>query len=132
MHIKNTIALSFVVIFFLCHSSFAQMQSNNYRITTSVMSSGGTPASSANYQTNSTLAQPSPLLDGGLNPFSDNYDNYPGFWYTLMFEVENTCDGDFEPDGDVDGSDLAEYISYSMDIGLGDFAKNFGRDNCPF
>jgi hypothetical protein len=42
------------------------------------------------------------------------------------------CDGDFEPDGDVDGSDLAEYISDSREIGLEDFAANFGKDDCPF
>ena len=45
------------------------------------------------------------------------------------------CKGDIEPDGDpdsdVDGSDLAEYIS-DMDIGLEEFAANFGKNDCPF
>ena len=41
-----------------------------------------------------------------------------------------TCDGDFEPDGDVDGDDLADYIDNDMGIGLGSFAANFGTI-CP-
>lgn len=130
MHIKNIFVLSFAVTFFLCQSSFAQMQSDAYRITTSVISCGGAPSNSVNYQTNSTLAQPSPLMDGSLNPASNSYDLYPGFWYTLGFEVENSCIGDFNSDGDVDGLDLAEYISDSMDIDLVDFAESFGLTDC--
>ena len=41
-----------------------------------------------------------------------------------------SCEGDFEPDGDVDGNDLADYISDSMGISLADFAENFGRNDC--
>ena len=37
----------------------AEMFSTNYTITTTVMSGGGGPMSSANYQTNSTIGQPS-------------------------------------------------------------------------
>jgi subtilisin family serine protease len=61
----------------------------------------------------------------------------PGYGYGRI-DVINTlllldlCKGDFEPDGDVDGADLAEYISYSMDITLEDFAENFGRIDCTF
>ena len=40
------------------------------------------------------------------------------------------CPGDVEPDGDVDGSDLAAYISGSMMIALEDFSANFGRTDC--
>ena len=39
--------------------------------------------------------------------------------------------GDFTPsDGDVDGSDLAAYISNSTIMDLKDFAANFGRTDC--
>jgi Calcineurin-like phosphoesterase len=55
--------------------------------------------------------------------------------YTIdPHESVNTCQGDIEPlagDGDVDGSDLAEYISNPGGINLEDFAANFGRTNCP-
>jgi hypothetical protein len=51
---------------------------------------------------------------------------------TFMTGERLTCDGDFEPDGDVDGSDLAAYISNSTGIDLGDFAANFGKNDCLF
>jgi hypothetical protein len=42
------------------------------------------------------------------------------------------CQGDFAPsDGDVDGSDLAVYISDPKNIDLEDFASEFGRTDCP-
>jgi hypothetical protein len=40
------------------------------------------------------------------------------------------CEGDFEPDGDVDGSDLAALIN-SNAIGIDLFAEDFGKVNCP-
>jgi hypothetical protein len=40
------------------------------------------------------------------------------------------CSGDFRQDFDVDGSDLAELINYGG-IALLEFAKAFGRDDCP-
>jgi len=43
-----------------------------------------------------------------------------------------SCDGDFDPDGDVDGDDLADYMDNPMGIGVGSFAANFGRDDCSF
>ena len=41
------------------------------------------------------------------------------------------CKCDFEPDGDVDGDDLAEYINDDRGITLKRFADEFGRANCP-
>lgn len=75
-----------------CISTFAisapaQMGSENYSIPTSVLSGGGAPMSSGSYQTNATLGQPSPLAEGDQSPHSDNYTNYPGFWYTIEAEV---------------------------------------------
>jgi serine protease AprX len=61
----------------------------------------------------------------------------PGYGYGRI-DVMNTlslldlCKGDVEPDGDVDGTDLAEYISGSMVFVLEDFAANFGRNDCIF
>jgi len=58
------------------------IQSENYRIPSSVISSGGAPMSSANYQMNSTTGQSSPLAEADQIPQSANYINEPGFWYT--------------------------------------------------
>ena len=85
---------------------------------------------SENFQTNSTLGQPSPLMDPDDPPYSDNYFNDPGFWYTLdaragcpdlacfalTFGLTSNDTGynqgcDFDHDGDVDGSDLAEFAT---------------------
>jgi hypothetical protein len=49
---------------------------------------------------------------------------------TLTIEY---CSGDFEPaDGDVDGSDLAAFITNSEGVISDEFAADFGRVNCPF
>jgi hypothetical protein len=85
------------------------MSSTNYRITTSVVSGGGTPMASANYQMEGTLGQPSPIIDPLLPPQSTNYDLLTGFWYTVGITPPfSACPADFEPDGDVDDDDLAE------------------------
>jgi len=109
----------------------AQMQSDNYQIPTSVISGGGEPMVSDNYETNATLGQPSPLMDPDDPPYSENYGLYPGFGYTLNAGMAG-CEGissfaaaygsinsepnyssacDLEGDGDVDGSDLAEFAA---------------------
>ena len=49
---------------------------------------------------------------------------------TSWVGAEYRCEGDFEPDGDVDGSDLAQLIdSGGVDIEI--FAADLGRINCP-
>ena len=40
------------------------------------------------------------------------------------------CEGDFDTDGDVDGSDLTAYIVDHRGIDLYDFVVNFGKTNC--
>ena len=111
-----------LVLFFVIGISsitIAEMGSDNYSIPTSVLSGGGAPMSSDNYKTNSTLGQSSPLMDPADPPGSTNYDLYPGFWYTFEASVQqNDCPGNFDSDGDVDGSDLAV------------FAADFGRTDC--
>ncbi len=121
--------LAFILTFAL--SSFAQMQSDNYSIPSSVQSSGGTPIASDNYKAEATIGQPSPLMDPDDPPYSANYDLYPGFWYTLdadpagcedlssftgaygsvssALNYSRSCDTNV--DSDVDGSDLAEFAA---------------------
>ena len=102
-----------------------QMSSANYAITASVVSGGGGAMTSDNYETNTTLGQSSPLMDSGNPPYSESYDLYPGFWYTLEAGgcenlssfaapygfVNPGMPCDFDGDGDVDGSDLAEFVA---------------------
>ena len=113
------IVITFGVIFGFTQFAFTEMSSDNYAISTSVLSGGGAPMSSDSYQSNSTVGQSSPLMDPANPPWSTNYGLYPGFWYTLETAVpQNDCPGDFDGDGDVDGSDLAT------------FAADFGRTDC--
>jgi len=108
----------------------AEMTSENYRIPGSVLSGGGAPADSANFQMNSTAGQPSPLMDPANPPYSDSYDLYPGIWYLFSLAPE-TCPGDDDGDKDVDGQDLAAYILDDEGLGLDVFAMNFGKAICP-
>ena len=106
------------------------MASEHYRISTTVISGSGGNTVSNNYESQATLGQPSPLMDPVDPPYSNTYDLYPGFWYTLAAEMDCSdlasfvnafgrligetgysavCDK--EPDGDVDGEDLAEYAT---------------------
>lgn len=108
--------------------SFAEMQSDNYRIPSSVFSGPGAHTGSTNYQIDSTLGQPSPLMDPSDPPSSSNYNLDPGFWYTVN---ASGCEGDFEPfDGDVDGSDLAKLVANPGLLDLSTFAAEFGRIDC--
>ena len=86
--------------------------------------------SSPSFHMSGTVGQPSPLMDQADPPYSTNYDLYPGFWYTLDAQMvcgdlaafaaafgrlsgdpEYSPECDTEPDGDVDGVDLAEYAA---------------------
>lgn len=118
---KKTVHIVVIAVFILgvaITGSAEEMSSANFSITSSVMSGGGAPAASSNFETNATLGQPSPLINPYDPPLSSNYNLEPGFWYTVKAEPVNTCEGDFDDDGDVDGSDLAV------------FAADFGRTNC--
>jgi hypothetical protein len=81
--IKKTacMVLSLVFIIIFSHEAGAAMESASYKIPSTVLSGGGSPMSSASYTGNSTLGQPSPLMDPANPPTSTSYDNYPGFWY---------------------------------------------------
>jgi len=106
----------------------AQMSSTNYRITTTVMSGGGAPMGSTNFQINSTLGQSSPLMEQGMDPYSDNYGLLPGFWYTIG--AGSGCLYDYFGDGDVDGADLAEFMNAFSSSELAAFSLEFGRLDC--
>ena len=82
---KKTFTILGMLAIFLSASAAgnAEMSSTNYRIPTTVMSGGGGPMGSANFQMNSTLGQPTPLMEQGMDPYSDNYGLLPGFWYTI-------------------------------------------------
>jgi len=43
----------------------------------------------------------------------------------------SVCEGDFDQDGDVDGSDLAAFAAGGTTITLEEFATDFGKTNCP-
>ena len=149
---NKTFYLFLILSFVFCFAvgAIAGMESANFSIPTSVVSGGGSPASSTNFQTDATLGQPSPLMDTADPPYSTIYDLYPGFWYTVAAEPMDACEGDFDNDGDVDGSDLA---TFAADFGRTDcvddcegnfdedgdvdgsdlavFAADFGRTDCP-
>ena len=116
-----------LILIFTSNAS-AEMASENYRINSNVQSAGGLPAVSANYRTNSTTGQPSPLMDPLEPPISDTFDLYPGFWYAVMGPK---CESDYDGDGDVDGSDLADYLFDPGGLDLDVFAADFGKANCP-
>jgi len=80
------------------------MSSDNYQITTTVMSGGGGYMGSTNFQMNATMGQPSPLIYPDDPPRSINYDLLAGFWYTVGTFVG--CPADLDFDGDVDEDDL--------------------------
>ena len=117
-----------IIVLCLEVTGHLEMSSTNYRITTTVMSDGGTPMASANYQMNSTLGQPSPLMEQGMDPYSDNYGLLPGFWYTVG--AGSGCLYDYLGDGDVDGADLAEFVNAVSSSELEGFAMEFGRVDC--
>jgi len=120
--------IGIIAIINIPHLVFAEMSSTNYTITTTVMSGGGGPMGSANYQMNSTLGQPSPLIDPALPPQSTGYDLLTGFWYTVG--ADSGCLFDYLNDGDVDGADLAEFMNAFSSSELESFAMEFGRANC--
>ena len=63
----------------------AQMKSANYWISTSVAPGAGLHAGSNNFQADVTLGQSSPVVDPINQPWSQNCELYPGFWYTIAF-----------------------------------------------
>ena len=65
-------------------AAFAEMQSDNYRIPSSVLSSGGTRIESTNYQMTSTFGQSSAIGQSS----NSSYTNYAGFWQPSEFKIK--------------------------------------------
>jgi len=116
---KRNIFIFMLLAFFLClaQPSFAQMQSENYQIPTSVFSGGGAPAGSTNYQTHSTMGQPSPLMDPSDPPLSSNFNLEPGFWYTFEMAAIDICECDLSGDG---RCDMQDWLLFGADWGRTD------------
>ena len=49
----------------------------------------------------------------------------------ILGEPIDFCQGDFDGDQDVDGEDLDHKLNDGNAVGLADFAKYFGRNDCP-
>ena len=71
-----------------------------------------------------------------LCDYNELYEDDP-YWgelcnWQLDFEGEpaSILQGDFEPDGDVDGSDLAVFAAGGTGMSLHEFAKNLGKTDC--
>jgi subtilisin len=58
-------------------------------------------------------------------------DNLYGWGLVNAARAAVPCTGDSEPDGDVDGRDLAELIADSSGASLEKFAASLGRTGCP-
>ena len=122
--------LPFVVLFCFATIGFGEMGSTNYRITTSVVSGGGAPMTSATYGSDATVGQSSPLMDPTTPPSSATYKNFPGFWHTaadtdgdgLLNALEDlvgldSADADSDDDGILDG---AEDINHNGVVDAGE------------
>lgn len=107
----------------MAHSG--EMSSTRYTITTNVISGGGSPMNSTNFQMNSTLGQPSPLTPA----VSINFNSNPGFWHTILIAY---CLWDIysDDDGDLDGLDLYRFLNPFDGSDLEGFSKEFGRTDC--
>jgi len=68
--------LAFTLIISSAVTALAEMESNGYRIATSIISSGGMTVNSANYQMTTTVGQSSCIGQS----LSGSYIIYAGFW----------------------------------------------------
>ena len=82
---KRTLIVIVFAAFVFCFAPFtdAEMQSDNYRIPSTVISSGGTSMESANYQMTSTFGQSSAIGQSS----NSSYINYAGFWQPSEFKI---------------------------------------------
>lgn len=79
------VLITAALIAVLAGTATAKMESGNYCMPESVFSAGGEPVASENYGINSTLGQPSPLMQDYDNvPSSQGYFHAPGFWFATM------------------------------------------------
>ena len=90
--VKVRILLSILVpvLCLFASTSSADMSSSSFRISTTVMSSGGNMMTSDSFSMVSTLGQSSPQGNAG----SGNFKIDAGFWYTLLVSIVGDVNGD--------------------------------------
>ena len=84
---KNTFCTILILVFILSFAPVARgrMQSTHYRISTAVISGGGVAMVSDSFNMDSTMGQPTALMNPVDPPWSQGYELYPGFWYTITY-----------------------------------------------
>ena len=82
-NIFTVVIATLTVIAGIATPASAGMGSSSFQIPTSVISSGGIPMTSASFQANATLGQPSPV-NGIISSPSFIVDS--GFWSTIISE----------------------------------------------
>jgi len=69
------------------------------------------------------------LLEVDIN---DRGNTWLGSRTAILFTtIAEPCECDFEPDGDIDGADLSDFMQDQQGFTPAEFAEDFGRDNCP-
>lgn len=121
----------FIYLFLIFTGSVFSMESESFKITTSVMSGGGGGMSSASFKSNSVLGQPTSIMEQGLVSGSSSFNLYSGFFYTLVSDSFCPWDLSTPLDGDTDGLDLYRFVFDGYDaIFQEGFSNEFGRNNC--
>ena len=87
---KKNISLITLLVIFITLPCQAQTESHSYRITSAVISGGGSKSESMSYKSHSTIGQPSPLPNQGEVAESSSYRLQPGFWSALESECDPT------------------------------------------
>ena len=77
------VAALFIALILIGTHPVIGMESPHFKISTSVISGGGALTESDSFLLQSTLGQSTPLMDPADPPYSDNFDAYPGFWFTV-------------------------------------------------
>jgi len=80
-----------------------------------------------------TLSGTPSVAEVGDHPVVLRVADTGGLFDTQSFNITVSavfCDGDFDQDGDIDGTDLSDLITLGG-VSLSDFATNFGRAVCP-
>jgi hypothetical protein len=85
MRIKIICAICTLALFWaFALDASGEMQGSNYRITTSVLSSGGTTMDAATYQMTATIGQSSCIGPSSRR----SYIAYAGFWQPDILEIK--------------------------------------------